>query len=281
MRLNRLVVVGTCLFSLSLGAQSDRDTREAARHYRVAQEALKDDNLTIASEELTQALSLTPANALVNYYLAIVQSKQGDSDAALKSIERAMAIGLPPKESQDAEELLATTKYAIRKKDQSGHALEWLVGTWWAANTDDRGPWKPSIYTFSRRVQSTRIMIISKGGEPNRLRVVFRLKMVISIEETDGHHSYSYNKDVEHLQRSHEVNGTGIYEGTLSVDQKGEIIESDLVLTGCEGTCDTSFVDRSEFFDPKVGGSRFIKQSDTGVRLIFSDGTGFRDYNKR
>ena|ERR1700722_6440422 len=59
--------------------QSDADQREAKGHYRIALEALHDDNVSVASEELTKAVGLAPDNALVRYYLGLVQSKHNEA----------------------------------------------------------------------------------------------------------------------------------------------------------------------------------------------------------
>jgi hypothetical protein len=123
MRLNKLAVVGVCLFCLSLGAQSDSDT-QAARHYRVAQAALKDGDLDIAYTELAEAYKLARSNALIQYYMAIVLSKDTEimnqrPQDVLSWVEGAMKIGLPPKESAAAEELLVSIQYAIRKRESA------------------------------------------------------------------------------------------------------------------------------------------------------------------
>jgi hypothetical protein len=52
------------------------DQREAQKHYRIALEALKDNDFATAADELTAASKLAPKNALIWYNLAVVESKK-------------------------------------------------------------------------------------------------------------------------------------------------------------------------------------------------------------
>jgi tetratricopeptide (TPR) repeat protein len=92
----------------------------------VALVALKNNDLEVAADELKQAADLAPNNALVLYNLAVVQSKQGDAQAGLKNLQRALAIGLPKKEKEAAENLEADLTYAAKKQVP----LSIFIGRW-------------------------------------------------------------------------------------------------------------------------------------------------------
>jgi hypothetical protein len=99
--------------SLALAAASG--DRDAEPHYKTAVVALKDDNMAIAAEEMSEAAKLAPENPLVLYGLAVVQSRNDQPELALPNIEKATSLGLPPKESAEAEDLTAAIRYAIKK----------------------------------------------------------------------------------------------------------------------------------------------------------------------
>jgi hypothetical protein len=130
-----------CLATVSAAGAERGDEEQARKHYRVAQEALKNNDLTVAAEELTKAAELAPRNAMVLYYLAIVQSKQGDVQKGLSNVQQALALGLPKKEQEEAEALEAQLTY--RAKTQI--SLDYFVGTWGSSrergDADDDGPY--------------------------------------------------------------------------------------------------------------------------------------------
>src|SRR5713101_3213457 len=80
----------------SVWAQSGND-REAERHYKTAMLAVKDGNLPIAAEEMQEAAKLAPDNAVVLYGLAVVQARNQQPEEALRNLDRAVRMGLPPK----------------------------------------------------------------------------------------------------------------------------------------------------------------------------------------
>ena len=90
---------------------------ETERHYRTAVFALKEGNLAIAADEMTEAARQSPENALVLYGLAVVEARNQQPELALKALEKAMVLGLPKKESAEAEDLMAAIRYSIRKSE--------------------------------------------------------------------------------------------------------------------------------------------------------------------
>jgi len=138
--LNKTIGLSLVLAASSAFAQSDGDLKEAQRHYKVALEALNDHNLGIASQELNRASALAPSNALVRYYLALVQSQQNTPGPALENLTRAMSLGLPQKESDLAEDLLAKLQYQSERAEADGRkpTPEKLKGIY-TAKTDYSG----------------------------------------------------------------------------------------------------------------------------------------------
>lgn len=95
--------------------------KEAQKHYRIALEALKNDDLATASDELTSAAELAPKNALIWYNLAVVESKKGDeSTLALQHLQKANSLGLPSSVKSDAEELEAKLSYDEKREARKG-----------------------------------------------------------------------------------------------------------------------------------------------------------------
>ena len=95
--------------------------KEAQKHYRIALEALKNDDLATASDELTSAAELAPKNALIWYNLAVVESKKGDeSPLALQHLQKANSLGLPSSVKSDAEELEAKLSYDEKREARKG-----------------------------------------------------------------------------------------------------------------------------------------------------------------
>jgi hypothetical protein len=96
------------------GGRGD-STEEAQFHYRVARVALDKNDLTVAARELNEAARLAPSNALVWYYLGFVESQRGNPTAAVEHTRRALRLGLPPKEKEEAEQLVAEATYSTLK----------------------------------------------------------------------------------------------------------------------------------------------------------------------
>ncbi len=92
--------------------------KEAQKHYRIALEAIKNNDFTAASDELKTAADLAPKNALIWYNLAVVESKKGDSKSALEHLQKAESLGLPRNLQNDAEQLDAKLSYAVGKDIQ-------------------------------------------------------------------------------------------------------------------------------------------------------------------
>ena len=147
--MNRKFAALAALALVSAFAQTDIEIKQAQHHYNVALEALADHNLGIAAEELNKAVSLAPANALVQYYLAQVQSQQNVPASALEHLKRAISLGLPAKEADAAEQLLAKLEYRVRKDEADAVRVtpQKLVGLYegeYKGVDDDPTPkWKP------------------------------------------------------------------------------------------------------------------------------------------
>jgi hypothetical protein len=92
--------------------------KEAQKHYRIALEAIKNNDFTTASDELKAAADLAPKNALIWYNLAVVESKKGDSTPALEHLQKAENLGLPKGVQNDADQLEAKLAYDAKKKAQ-------------------------------------------------------------------------------------------------------------------------------------------------------------------
>jgi len=101
----------------SLALAPSSGDREAEPHYKTAVVALKDDNLAIAADEMAEAAKLSPDNALVLYGLAVVEARNKQPELALPNLEKAMSTGLPANEAKQAEDLIASVRYAIRKDE--------------------------------------------------------------------------------------------------------------------------------------------------------------------
>ena len=100
------------------GAQSAALTpaeREAQKHYRIALEALKNNDLDIALQELNTAAEMAPKNALIWYNIAVVESKRGDGNSGLEHLQKANTLGLPRALRRDADDLEAKLSYAAEK----------------------------------------------------------------------------------------------------------------------------------------------------------------------
>jgi tetratricopeptide (TPR) repeat protein len=116
-----------CLVIISSAFAERNDEEQAKKHYRVALEALKNNDLESAAEELYKAAELVPKNTLILYNLAVVQAKQGKVQKGLSNVERALELGLPEKEKEAAEELEAKLTFEAKKQTE---VLRTLVGKW-------------------------------------------------------------------------------------------------------------------------------------------------------
>jgi hypothetical protein len=97
----------------STSAQSAAQTpqeKDAQKHYRLAVEALKNDDQVTALDELRTAAALAPSNGMIWYNIAVVESKRGDSSAALVHLHKAVVLGLPKNLEGDAKSLETSLK---------------------------------------------------------------------------------------------------------------------------------------------------------------------------
>lgn len=120
----RCIVFATWAAVVLPSALSLAQTNQAEFHYKVALAALKDDNLDIALKELQEAARLAPANALIQFNIAVVEDKKGDHTRAMDSLRRALTLGLPGELQAQADELRATLTYQNQKR------LTTIVGNW-------------------------------------------------------------------------------------------------------------------------------------------------------
>lgn len=132
-----MLVALSLLYPLGkLFAQSTGGQAEARHHYQVAQLALQNGDMAVASSELEKAARLDPNNPLVEYNLAVVDSKSGRPESGLAHLNRAQQLGLPPEQRASAEQLAAELDYGVQK---SAAGLGWLSGTWQSeADSEDR-----------------------------------------------------------------------------------------------------------------------------------------------
>jgi hypothetical protein len=96
--------------------------REAQKHYRVALEAIKNNDFSTAADELKAASGLAPKNALIWYNLAVVESKKGDAKSALEHLQKAESLGLPKSMQNDADDLEAKLTYKTEIKARAAAA---------------------------------------------------------------------------------------------------------------------------------------------------------------
>ena len=104
------------------------EEKEAQFHYKVAVTALKNDDLEVAASELEKAAKLAPNNALVQYNLAVVKSKNNKPAEALVNLKKAMELGLPSTEAAQADDLLVQLTYEAQKSVSA--RFSWLKGRW-------------------------------------------------------------------------------------------------------------------------------------------------------
>lgn len=92
------------------------EEKEAQMHYRVALEALRNNDLLAAQDELTQASKLAPKNAVIWYNLAVVESRNNDPKSAMEHLQKALDLGIPREIADEADDLKAKLTYAARKQ---------------------------------------------------------------------------------------------------------------------------------------------------------------------
>src|SRR6476659_5740962 len=99
-----VVVVLTRVPATAYAQPSDR--KDADTHYKAALAAMADGNLDAAQQELETAADLAPDNPLVQYQLAILNHKQGETYQAIEYLWEAMRLGLPPEIQKTADDML-------------------------------------------------------------------------------------------------------------------------------------------------------------------------------
>jgi hypothetical protein len=92
------------------------DQREAQKHFRVAEAAIKDGNLDAALDELKKAVELDGKNSFIWYDLALVQSKKNLDQDALNSLKMAQELGLSQKLKSSVESLRTALTYNLQKR---------------------------------------------------------------------------------------------------------------------------------------------------------------------
>jgi tetratricopeptide (TPR) repeat protein len=160
--------------------QGDTATAQAKQHYQNAVAALGKGDLKTAKTELQQAEKLAPQNALVHYNLALVYSHMGQTKAAQTEVARALQLGLPVQQKQDALHLRQQLAEAAEKPSvpqtqvdpQANlvHELNALILNQVASITDK---YRPDGFTFER---STEKLWWSRVGE-NRRRALFSARI--------------------------------------------------------------------------------------------------------
>jgi hypothetical protein len=99
------------------------EQREAQKHFRVADNAIKDGNLDVALDELKKAVALDGKNSYIWYDLAIVQSKKGLNQDALNSLNKAEELGLPVSLKGPAGKMRGTLTYNVEKQKKTADNL--------------------------------------------------------------------------------------------------------------------------------------------------------------
>ncbi len=154
-------------------ALSSQD-REAQKHYRVAQEAIKNNDFSTATDELRAASNLAAKNSVIWYNLAVVESKNGDPDDARLHLQKAEIIGLPKRLQADADQLDAKLEYLAKsqaKKDAFNVKLQDLPKKFTdGANCDNGGGTNPGRDWFA---ESSGFDIV--GIQPNTRTVSIRM----------------------------------------------------------------------------------------------------------
>ena len=128
-------------------AQSESDA-QAQLHFRVAQAAIKNNDMKAAEEELILACKAAPKMALLYYNLAVVQEKQNERLAAKTSLDRALQLGVPTANSDAAQELLATLTYELRNYRDIRPA----AGDWGGDECSIQQLWRVQMWNRNRRL---------------------------------------------------------------------------------------------------------------------------------
>jgi hypothetical protein len=182
---SRRVALAAFVFILSSAAPAAIDalaatpqadsTAEAKQHYQNAVAAIAKSDWVAAKAELLQAEKLAPQNALVHYDLALAYSHTGSPKSALTELNKALQLGLPAAQKQDAEQLrlkLASQGAASNSHKQpktnadskTESSLNYFVGSWVAAQSKDTNP-------HCRVHEDTNWRLVIRPGGSNQLLV--------------------------------------------------------------------------------------------------------------
>lgn len=250
--------VCSSLITTALLAQSS-NIQEAQLHYKVAQVALKHNDLNVALQELREAAKLAPQNALVHYYLAVVLKQQGGAKEGLEHLHLAMKIGLPVSERRAADNLLAELTYALKSQP-----LYDFIGTWSREEASKTsGNCTATITTKFRMVVSPQA---AQGGK------------------LSGDYFVSKNGSTEYQGCTFNATGTTLlntqirYKSTLSQD--GDKVRMEMQAGQCSGDCAGEVTLGKSFLLSKTSADE-VKLSDSSGEYLLVSETPSADYVAR
>lgn len=250
--------VCTSLITTALLAQSS-NIQEAQLHYKVAQVALKHNDLNVASQELRKAAELAPQNALVHYYLAVVLKQQGGAKEGLQHLHLAMKLGLPVSEKRAADNLLAELTYALKSQP-----LYDFIGTWSREETSkNSGSCTGTVTTKFRMVVSPQV---AQGGK------------------LSGDYFVSKNGSTEYQGCTFSATGTTLlnnqvqYKSTLS--QVGDNVRMEMQAGQCSGDCAGEVTLGKSFLLSKMSADE-VKLTDSSGEFVLVSETPSSDYGAR
>jgi tetratricopeptide (TPR) repeat protein len=202
------------------------EEKEAQFHYKVALTALKNDDLEVAIRELETAANLAPSNALVQYNLAVVKSKNARPAEALINLKRAIDLGLPSDQAKAADDLLVQLTYQSQKSVSSKYS--WLIGRW--------------IGHFTSRLRTKDLKCIYTNDNVQAALDIAR--DTSNLDNLTGRFTFSATSyswllhHEEYCQRQFEepsaMHGTAIYRITQIKEDKDESV----TIVGVQSSCD-------------------------------------------
>jgi len=207
---------------LSVSAQDN----EAARHYKVGLVALENNDFRVAAEEFGEAVRLAPNNGLAHYNLAIVLSKQDRPQEALKSIEKAIDLGLPSREKDTAEDLVARLTYAAKRADAMRPS--WLNGNWVFETIVQRSTSPHGTYCQNLATRTVERWNVHSESDDNGQNGALTYNVSVSYLDPNcsgKHDDYEFTHKFYFAAKSTVV----------------DAVEATLKYSGCTGDCDRSF----------------------------------------
>jgi len=205
-------------------ARAQADDAEAKKHYRVGLVALENNDLSVAADEFRQASRLAPNNALIDYYLAVVFSKQGKPSDGLEILRKAITLGLPEKEAAAAEDLEAKLTYDLKRRENL--TISWLSGSWGVDKRErENGP-----TCYKDMVRSWRLTVSpSSGSETLRGKLTYRFEATAIPFRPESTSSYCYVREQYVWLHTWDVVVT-------QSDSPGKA-KVEFSYIGCEGVC--------------------------------------------